>query len=150
MAIIKQVAGTRTALTVAGLSTLASATYVASAVKDNTANQPLDVMVEVSVATTNTPVGNKQVLVFSQASYDNANFQAGPTSGTSATDEPLLTFLGVLPAPSASTTYTKSFSVAAGYAGNLPPYVKVVLKNDLGVALTSGSVTTTEISATVV
>lgn len=150
MATVKQVAGTLTSLTVTGFSTLASATYVASAVKDNTTNQPLDVMVEVTAATTNTPTGNKQLVVFAQGSYDNTNFQTGPTSGTTVTDEPLLTYLGVLPLAVASTTERKSFSVAAAYGGVLPPYLKIVLKNDLGVALTSGTVATSEISATVV
>lgn len=150
MAIIKQIAGARTALTVTGLATLASATYVASAVKDNTTAQPLDVMVEVTVATTNVPAGNKQVVVFAVASYDNTNFQTGPTSGTSATDEPLLTFLGVVQVAAASVTQVKSFSIASAYGGVLPPYLKVVLKNDLGVALTTGTVATSEISATVV
>lgn len=150
MAVVKQVAGTRTSLTVSGLSTLASATYVASNVKDNTTNQPLDVMVELTVATTNTPAGNKQVVVFAQASYDNSNFQSGPNSGTTTTDEPLLTYLGTVLLQTTSVTEIKSFSTAAGYGGVLPPFVKYVFKNDLGVALTTGTVTTTEISATVI
>ncbi len=149
MTTIKQVVGARTALTVTGLGTLASATYVASAVKDNTTNQPVDVMVEVTVATTNTPAGNKTVNVFAIASYDNSNFQTGPTSGTTTTDEPLLTYLGSVPLQTASVTEVKSFSTAAGYGGVLPPYCKYVIKNDLGVALTTGSVTTSEISVTV-
>lgn len=149
MSTIKQAAGARTALTVTGLSTLASANYVASAVKDNTANQPVDVMAEVTVATTNTPAGNKQVQVFAIASYDNSTFQSGPTSGSTTTDEPLLTYLGTVPVQTTSVTEVKSFSVAAGYGGVLPPYVKIVLKNDLGVALTTGSVATSEISITV-
>ena len=149
MATIKQVVGARTSLTVTGFSTLASATYVASSVYDNTVNQPLDLMVEVTAATTNSPAGNAQVLVFAQASYDNSNFQTGPTSGTTATDEPLLTFLGAVQVGITATTERKSFSVAAAYGGVLPPYVKVVLRNDLGVALTTGTVATAEISCTV-
>ena len=150
MATVKQVAGARTSLTVTGLSTLASGTYVASSAKDNTTNQPLDVMVEVTTATTNTPAGNKQVVVFAIASYDNTNYQTGPTSGTATTDEPLLTFLGVVSVQTASVTEIKSFSVASAYGGVLPPYFKIVLKNDLGVSLTTGTVATSEISVTVV
>ena len=63
MSTVKQVAGTRTALTVTGLSTLASATYVASNVYDNTANQPLDLIVELTVATTNTPARMRMITV---------------------------------------------------------------------------------------
>ena len=150
MAIVKQVVGTRTALTSTGFSTLAAATYVATSTYSNVTTQPLDLMVEVTVATTNVPSGNKQVVVFAQASYDNTNFQSGPTSGTTTTDEPLLTFLGVVQVATASVTEIKSFSVAGSYGGVLPPYVKIVLKNDLGVALTTGTVVTSEMSATVV
>jgi len=149
VATVKQICGTRTSLTISGLSTLASATYVASSAKDNTGNQPIDVVVEVTVATTNTPSGNKQLLVFAIASYDNTNYQSGPTSGTTTTDEANLTLLGVIPMPTASQTEIRSFSVAAAYGGVLPPYFKVVCKNDLGVALTTGSINTSEISATV-
>jgi hypothetical protein len=149
MSTIKQVVGARTALTVTGLGTLASATYVASAVIDNTVNNPVDVMIEVTVATTNTPAGNKTVNVFAISSYDNSNYQTGPTSGTTTTDEPLLTYLGSVPLQTASVTERKSFSLAAGYGGVLPPFAKTVIKNDLGVALTTGSVTTSEISVTV-
>lgn len=149
MATVKQIAGTRTALTCTGLATLASATYVASNVYDNTANQPLDLVVEATVATTNAPAGNKQVVLFAIASYDNTNFQTGPTSGTTTTDEPLLTFLGVVPLQTTATTERKAFSIAAAYGGVLPPFVKVIVKNDLGVAMTTGTLATSEISATV-
>ena len=148
MATVKQVVGTLTSLTVTGFGTLASGAYVASSVYSNT-NQQLDLMVEVTAATTNTPGGNKQVVVFAKASYDNSTWQSGPESGTTTTDEIDLTFLGVVPIASTSTTERKSFSVASAYGGVLPPYLKIILKNDLGVALTSGSVATTEISSTV-
>lgn len=144
---IKQPVGAKTALTVTGLSTLASAAYVASAVINNTTSQPLDVAVEVSVTTTNAPSGNKQIIVFAKASYDNLTWQSGPESGTDATSEGNLTFLGVINTPTASTTETKSFSIASAY-GFLPPYVLIVLRNDLGVTLTSGSASTAEISTT--
>lgn len=149
MATVKQIVGAKTALTSASLATLAASTYCVSSTYDNTVNQPLDLMVEVTVATTNTPSGDKQVVVFAQASYDNTNWQTGPTSGTTATDEPLLTYLGVVPIQTASVTEIKSFSVAQAYGGVLPPYVRIVVKNDLGVALTSGSLATAEVSATV-
>lgn len=149
MATVKQIAGTLTSLTVTGFSTLASATYVASNAKDNTGNQPVDVMVEVVAATTNTPSGNKQLLAFCVASFDGTNYSSGPVSGTTATDEANLVLLGVIPMPTASQTERRQFSVAAAYGGVLPPFFKVVLKNDLGVALTTGTVATSEISVTV-
>jgi hypothetical protein len=137
--------GTRTSLTVTGLSTLASATYVASSAYNANTNQPLDVVIEVNVATTNTPAGNKQVSVFAQASLDGTNFQSGPTSGTTATDEPDLTLLGVVPMNTTTTTHTKMFSLYNAF-GFIPKQFKIVLKNELGVALTSGTVYTAEIS----
>jgi hypothetical protein len=137
--------GTRTSLTVTGLGTLASATYVASAAYTANTTKPWDVVVEVDVATTNTPAGNKQVVVFIQESLDGTNYRSGPTSGTTATDEPNLRFLGTVPINTASTTEIGTFSVAQAL-GYCPYSFKVIIKNDLGVALTSGTAFTAEIS----
>lgn len=145
MATIKSEIQTASALTVTGLSTLASATYVVSATITHTTNDPLDVFIDVSVATTNTPAGNKQVVVFAKASADGTNFSSGPESGTTTTDEPDLYFVGTVPMNTATTTHRRSFSLAAAYGGILPAATKLVLKNDLGVALTSGSVQTAEV-----
>lgn len=149
MAATKQVVGTRTALTVTGLSTLAAATYVASNAYSTAANQPVDVIVEVNCATTNTPAGNKQVVLFISESLDGTTYRSGPTSGTTATDEPDMRFLGVVPINTVTVNHMGTFSVfqALGY---IPPFFKVVAKNDLGVALTSATVFTSEISITVV
>lgn len=148
MATVKQIVGTRTSLTVTGLSTLASATYVASSAYTANTNQPLDVVIEVDVATTNTPAGNKQLLVFVKDSLDGTNFRSGPTSGTTTTDEPNLRFLGTVPMNSVTTTQIGTFSILQSL-GYVPHSFKVVIKNDLGVALTSGTVYTSEISSTV-
>lgn len=151
MATIKQIVGSRTSLAFTGsaLSTLASATYVQNTTAyDCTTNQPVDVIVELDVATTNTPAGNKQLVVFLQESLDGTNYRSGPTSGTSTTREPNLLFLGSVPVTTASTTEIGTFSVlqALGY---IPQKFFIVVKNDLGVALTSGTAFTSEISSTV-
>jgi hypothetical protein len=151
MATIKQVVGTRTSLAFTGssLSTLASGTYVQNTTAyDCTTNQPLDVIVELGVATTSTPSGNKQVVVFLQESLDGTNYRSGPTSGTTTTREPNLLFLGTVPVTTASTTEIGTFSVlqALGY---IPNKFFIVVKNDLGFALTSGTAFTSEISSTV-
>lgn len=151
MATIKQIVGTRTSLAFTGtaLSTLASATYVQNTTAyDCTVNQPLDVVVEVAVATTNTASGNKQLVVFLQESLDGTNYRSGPTSGTTTTDEPNLRFMGTIPMFSASTTERGFFSVAQSL-GFVPAKFFIVIKNDLGVALTSGTAFTSEISSTV-
>lgn len=146
MATITAVQGARTSLNVTGLSTLASGAYCVSDAINNTANDPLDVLVEVAVATTNTPAGNKQVVVFAKASLDGTNYQSGPESGTTTTDEPDLTPLGVVPLNTATNTHRKVFSLATAFGGNLPAYAKIVFKDDLGVALTSGTVYTAEVT----
>lgn len=148
MATVQQIVGTRTSLTLTGLGTLASATYAASADYVAATNDPVDVVVELAVATTNTPAGNKQLLVFIKESLDGTNFRSGPESGTTATDEPDLRLLGTVPMNTATTTHRGTFSVAQAL-GYVPHTFRVVVKNDLGVALTSGSAFTSEISQTV-
>lgn len=151
MATVKQIVGTRTSLpfTSTSLSTLASATYVQNTTAyDCTTNQPLDVVVEVDVATTNTPSGNKQVVVFIQESLDGTNYRSGPTSGTTTTREPDLRFLGTVPVTTTATTEIGLFSVAQSL-GYIPAKFFIVIKNDLGVALTTGTAWTSEISSTV-
>jgi len=145
MATVTQVQASRTSLTVTGFGTLASATYVASAAYDASTNDPLDVLIEVEAATTNTPGGNKQVVVFITPSLDGTNFQSGPTSGTTTTDEPDLTPIGSVAMNTTTTTHRKIFSVF-NTLGFIPQQFKIVLKNDLGVALTSGAVYTAEIT----
>ena len=136
--------GARTSLPATGLSTLASANYVASSAYTCNTNKPWDVIVEVAAATTNTAAGNKQIVVFIQESLDGTNYRSGPTSGTATTDEPNLRLLGTVPMNS-TNAQTGTFSVAQAL-GYCPFSFKVVLKNDLGVALTSGTVFTSEIS----
>lgn len=145
MATVTQPLGTRTALTSTGFSTLASGTYVATSAKDCSTNKPVDVVVEVEATTTNTPTGNKQIVVFLQESLNGTNFRSGPTSGTTTTDEPNLLQAIVLPMATASVTQSATFSIRR-VLGYVPSAFKVVLKNDLGVALTSGAIYTSEIS----
>lgn len=146
MATITAIVGTRTSLTVTGLGTLASATYVTSSAYNITTTDPLDIIVEVEAATGTTPTGNKQLVVFAKGSLDGTNFGSGPESGTTTTDEPDLHFVGTLPMNTITTTHRKLFSLAAAFGGVLPQQVKLVLKNDLGVALTSGAVYTSEVT----
>lgn len=152
MSTVKQIVGSRTSLAFSGaaLSTLASATYVQNTTAyDCSTNQPLDVVVEVDLTTTNTPSGNKQAVVFISESLDGTNYRSGPTSGTTTTREPNLRLLGVLPVTTASTAEIGLFSVLNAL-GFVPQKFFVIVKNDLGVALTSGTAFTSEISSTIV
>ena len=144
MATVKQPVGARTALTFAALPTLASATYGTSSTKDNTANQPVDLLVELSI-TPGAVAGNKQAVLYALASLDGTNFQTGANS----TDSGDMTFIGVLPLATASSKQTKLFSVAMAYGGVLPPYMQFVVLNDSGAAFTAGTIYTSEINPTV-
>lgn len=126
------------------LGTLASATYIASSAYNASTNDPWDVVIEV-YATPGTVSGNKQLVVFIQASLDGTNFQTGPTSGTTTTDEPNLTLLGTVPLNTNSTLQRNLFSVQSAL-GYIPAQFKIVVKNDSGAALASGYVYTAEIS----
>ena len=148
MAAITQTVNTRTSLTVTGIGTLASTTYVTSSAYTANTNKPFDVIIEVECATTNTPSGNKQLVVFVKESLDGTNFRSGPESGTTTTDELNLRFLGTVPMNSVTTTQRGTFSVLASL-GYCPYAFKIVVKNDLGVALTSAAAYTSEISSAV-
>jgi hypothetical protein len=125
--------------TILNLGTLAAATYVASTAIDLGAKQPLDVFIEVVADPNGTPTGNMQLLVFAKGSLDNSVWSTGPESGTATTNEPDLFFVGSLPCND-TTEHVKQFSLAAAFGNALPRYVKIVCRNDMGVALTSGNV----------
>jgi len=139
---------TALAQTVTNLSTLASATYVAGPTMTHVTNGPLDVQIFPVFASTNAVTGNKQVVVFAQASYDGTNFTSGPTSGTSTADEANLHYVGSIPVNTSSTDQSKMLSLAAAFGGTLPYASRLVFKNDCGVALTSASVRVAEVIGT--
>ena len=150
MATVKQVVGTRTALTTSALNSLASATFVSAGTITHNTNQPLDVLLEVT-ATPGTVSGNKQLVVYAKASLDGTNQTTGPETGTSVTDEPNLYYVGTLPLNTHGVTQTKVFSLAAAYGGVMPYASRIIVKNDSGAALAASgnSVYYSEISATV-
>jgi len=119
----------------AALNSLASATYVAIGTITHATNDPLAAFLELFV-TPGTVSGNKQLLVFAQASLDGTNFETGPTSGTTTTDEPNLRFIGVIPLGTNSTQQRRVFSLAAAYPDGALPYAsKIIVRNDSGAAL---------------
>lgn len=146
MATITQAAQTRTNL--GSMGTLANGTYLNVGTINFNTNKNVECFVEVS-ATPGTVSGNKQLVVFTQASLDNTNFQTGPVSGTTTTDEPNLTFVGTLPLGTNSTLQRKIFPLSLVFGGVLPYSCKIIVKNDSGAALTSGSVEYSEILTSV-
>ena len=133
MASITAVVGTKTALTTAALNSLANSTYVSAGTIDLTAADPLDVLVEVA-ATPGTVSGNKQVVVFAKVSLDGSTWTTGPETGSTATDEPNLRFLGTVPCNTNATQQINTLSVVSAL-GFIPPHLEIVVKNDTGAAL---------------
>lgn len=144
MATVKQVLGPRTAVTFPTLPTLASGIYGVSNARDNTVNQPLDLLVELSI-TPGTVSGNKQAVLFGLGSIDSSVFQTGANS----TDAQDMTLIGTLALASNAVKQTKLFTVALAYGGVLPGYQQFVVLNDSGAAFTAGTIFVSEVSATV-
>lgn len=133
MATIKVEAGPRNTLTTTAVNSLASATYVSAGIIDVSAIDPLDIVIEVEI-TPGTVSGNKQVVVFARVSMDGTNYSTGPVSGTAATDEPNLRFLGTVPLNSNAVLQRNAISVISAL-GYVPPFIQVVVKNDSGAAV---------------
>lgn len=135
MATITVAPGTRTSLTTTALNSLASANYVSAGTVDVSAIDPLDVVVEVAV-TPGTVAGNKQAVVFLRVSMDGTNFSSGPSSGSTATDEPNLKFIGTVPLNTNAALQRNALSVMSAL-GFVPPHFEVVVKNESGAAFAS-------------
>jgi hypothetical protein len=136
MSTAKMALGSRQTLTTSALNSLASATYVvAGTITWNSASKvPLSSKLEVEV-TPGTVASNKQVVVFAKASMDGSNFTSGPESSNSATDEPNLIFVGVVPCNTNATLQRGQFDMASVFGGTLPHSCKIIIKNETGVAL---------------
>jgi len=135
MAIFTQTQGARSP-SVLNLGTLGNAAYIASAAIDLGAAIPLDVTLEVECGPSGTPAGNRQLILFAKLSLDNTNCGSGPETGLTATEEADLHWIGTLPCND-TNTHRKFFSLQG-----LPitRYLKLVVKNDMGVPLSSGNI----------
>lgn len=123
---------------VLNLGTLASGTYIGTGSMDLGANIKHDHIVEVEFDPNGTPTGNRMMMVFAKLSADNTNWSSGPNSGTTVTEEPDLHPIGTVPGND-TNTHRKQFSLrVAGIP--IIRYVEIVVKSDLGVALTSGNI----------
>lgn len=134
------VQGTRTILSgaSAALGGLASATYASCGNIVHATNDPLDVILEVYFSAP-TVSGNKQLLVFGKGSLDGTNFESGPESGTAASAEVDLTYIGTVPCKTSNAVHRGIFNIAPAFGGILPHTTKIVVKNDLGAALGEGN-----------
>ena len=133
MTVLTQAQGTKTlAIT---LGTLASGAYIASATIDLSAAIPLELSVEAECIPNATPTGNQQLVVFMETSLDGTNFTGPPTRNTASDGQE--TLVGVLPTVATATRATKGFTTAGAQVAR---FIRLVAKNDMGVALTSGTV----------
>ena len=121
----------------AALQSLANATFVILGTVAHITNDPLACFLEL-LTKPGTVSGNKQLKVFCQGSIDGSNFESGPTSGTSTTDEANLRPLGILPLGSSATAQRRLFGFAGAYPdGVLPHSSRIVVQNDSGAALSA-------------
>jgi hypothetical protein len=130
-----QLSGAAAALNSAGSAT---ATYVTvgTVTHNSSGKVPLDCIVELAITAPATVGGNKQAVLYAQASLDGTNFGTGPTSGTTTTDEPNLRLVGLLPLNSNSGLQRDVFSLASAHRGGVLPYAsKLIVKLDVGAAL---------------
>jgi hypothetical protein len=132
---IIQGARTQIAGAAAALANLGSANFATLGVitHNSSGKAPLDCLVELSI-TPGTVAGNKQAILYAQASLDGTNFSSGPVSGAVATDEANLIFVGTLPLGTNATLQSKVFSLAAAFGGVLPFATRLIVKNDSGAA----------------
>lgn len=142
--------GAATSLTVTNLATLASANYATSNAFNATTNKPIDVLVELALTTGTVGATNPQAVIFAISSFNNTNYSSQNTSTTDTTHDGDMKLVGVIPLKASSTAErSPAFSVASAFGGVLPPYFKIVVKNDSGAAWSSASMQTIEVNATV-
>jgi hypothetical protein len=118
------------------MGTLAAGFYTTSSVIDLGPSIPLDVTFEVEFTPNGAPTSSKQLLLFAKLSLDNVNFGTG---GTDSNDESQLHFIGAVPAYGTSILHRK-FLRLNQLEIPITRYIKLVVKNDMGVALASGEV----------
>lgn len=118
------------------MGTLGAGSYIISSAIDLGPNIPLDVTFEVVFTPNGAPATNKQLLLFAQLSLDGINFSTG---GTDSNNEPQLHYIGSVPAYGTSILHRK-FLRLNQLEIPITRYIKLVAKNDMGVALSSGEV----------
>jgi hypothetical protein len=121
-----------TSLTIPGLSTLAAGETAESAIIDLASNLLLDLLLDVTVSTLNTPTGNSQILVYASGTDDGINFSSPIPVGQIIINGP-------------STVERRIFSLSVAFNESLPYQAKIIFVNDLQAALTSSHATVSEV-----
>jgi len=129
MSTIKILQGSATSLTVTGLNSLASNSMATSNAITVTTNDPLDVLVEVTLDP-GTTTGNKQAVVYAVSSLDATNY-------SDSTNRPNMALVGVISLPDTNIVRARAMSVASAFGGTLPNLFKLVIWNDSGASFNS-------------
>jgi hypothetical protein len=131
LAVINQIYGNVTALTVTGIGTLANGSSAISATVDNTTTLFLDVQVEVVFATASGATATGTLEVWAKESIDNTDFDDDSND--------TLIAVAVLAAAGVQTR-KRIVHLAPVFGGSVPPYWQLRIRNATGAALTSASV----------
>ena len=134
MSTITLPASTKSTLTTSALDSLANGAYISAGVIDVSAVDPIEIEIEVNVTPGTVSGTSPRLSVFLKKSSDNSVFTTGPETGSTATDEPNLIYLGFIPLNTNATLQRGSFPVKP-VLGSITPYLKVVVKNESGAAL---------------
>lgn len=146
MATTSPLRGAATALTfAAGDSTLASGAYAVSSAIDTTtlgsgSIAADDAVLTMSLSIAATAVANDVCYIWAVSSIDGTTYSDAPAdASTDATHNPNMQLVDTLIVPSAAaqTLVTPLVSLAALFNGVLPPYLKIVVYNGSGAALTA-------------
>lgn len=121
----------------AALNSLAAGNYTTSAVIDNTSVKPLDLLVTINLVAGASVSGNKLVSIFAICSPDGTNFDTGNSGATDNSRDAMMKLIDTIPTNNASEALQRSVNIAQAFNGILPPYLKLVIKNDSGAALAS-------------
>lgn len=141
--------GTSTAITctLTALATSATAGRVATVV-DNTSNFFDDALVTIQISTgSSAPKAGAAAYVYFSGSEDGTNMDSDDTAITNATTDAAYTVNaasnlkgpGVIAMPTASKTYTKTFSVASFFGGLMPRFWTFVVVADIYSSGNTGS-----------
>lgn len=120
--------GSATSLTISGFNSLASTSFAESSALDFTSGTQLDAFVEIVVADV-AEAGNKQVNIWAISSVDGTNYAHYSSNKAN------LAYVGSCQCNGSGAWRSQAFSIKQAFGGILPPLVKIVVENDMGVTL---------------
>jgi hypothetical protein len=114
---------------------------------NSTVNKPADILFEYTATVAANSTGNKQIVLFVQGALDSISWGAPPSGVTDTTHDSSMRLLGTIPTNGGASAEVVrgQFSIATSFGGVLPPFWRVIAKNDCGVALSSCSARTQEL-----